>query len=231
MGAERGEWRPRLRERPPHWARRSGIGEPMGRARWLREPEPFEDRGGFEPYPGATVLEDLGDGDEAAATLRILARYTVVRVLVLSERGVLAGLKLRTERRIALEHLALLPAHDWERHALERLTVLCRETPAREIVQAALVPAECAAKRGHAMGAFALYRAAYELARDRWWWAEAATATRGLARLARVQAAPVSARLWAWRSRVLDERERELTRERERKQWEQRATRGEEEPV
>jgi hypothetical protein len=205
-------WALRLRELPPVWPRRVAEPEPAGQ-RWLRSPEPFEDRGAFEPYPGAAVLEDLSPGQDETAALRILARYTVVRVVALASTGLLAGPKLRSERRVALEHLALLPAHDWERHALERLAELCRETPAPVLASAALAAAECAAKRGHRMGAFALYRAGYEIARDRRWWADAGHAAAGIARLSALAELPYSVRLWRWRARVTERRalrEREL---------------------
>ncbi|MEX1182718.1 MAG: hypothetical protein WEF86_05750 [Gemmatimonadota bacterium] len=202
-----------LREQPPEWP----GGDPLDRSgRWRREPDAFELSMSRELYPGATVMEDLAETDEEIDCSRILARYTVLRVLVLSGAGWLTGPRLRIERRVALEHLALLPQHDWERHALERLCHLCRETPADTIVTAAAVAAEAAAKRGHVMGAFALYRAAYELARRRAWWAAGAAIARGVSRLARLEEARYSERLWARRARVLDRRvARETTRRRE----------------
>lgn len=202
------EWKSqpkRLRERPPAWPQPDEDFGPLP-ARMLRPPELFEESSAFEIYPGATVLEDLADLADDRASLRILARYTVLRLLVLSAAGWLAGAKLRQERRIALEHLALLPEHDWERLSLERLADLCRETPAESIVTAAVVAAEAAAKREHVMGAFALYRAAFELARRRAWWGEAAALARGVSRLARLNEAHWSARLWERRARVLERR-------------------------
>jgi hypothetical protein len=207
MELNESRWTDWLREQPPVWPRR--VAERTWRGqRWQREPEPFEDRGGYEMYPGATVLEDLAAEVDEGALLRILARYTVVRLLTLSVAGRLAGPKLRTERRVALEHLALLPPHDWERHALERLAHVCTEAPEPGVVAAALIAAECAAKRDQCLGAFALYRAAYELSRDNGWWDEAARAAGGIAQLAGLNEAPVSVRVWQWRSRVLEERRR-----------------------
>ena len=194
-----------MREQPPLWRRSEE--EPENRPqRWDREPEPFEDAGSVELYPGATVLEDLGSVADETATLRVLARYTVVRVLSLTVQGLLAGPKLVTERRIAAEHLALLPRHDWERHALERLLGLCRGSAAPELVHAAVVAAECAAKREQTMGAYSLYRIAYDAAIGRAWWGEAALAARGIGRLARLEEARYSARLWDGRAFVLERR-------------------------
>jgi hypothetical protein len=201
MGAHEG-WMRVLREQPPVWPQRAEEQE-WERPRWDREREPFEEGGLVEAYPGATVLDDLQDTAEEAAVLRILARYTVIRVLLLASCGRLLGPKLSAERRVAMEHLALLPPKDWERHALERLAQICTERPVQSVADAALVAAECAAKRDHVLGAFALYRAAYDLSRSRGWWQLAARAAAGMARLAQLQEARVSTRLWRWRERVL----------------------------
>jgi hypothetical protein len=198
-------WRRMLREPAPRWPHREPEPGP-GRQRWLREPEPFEDRGIYEPYPGATVIEDMAASEDGQSSLRVLARYTVIRVLILAAGGRLRGPKLRMEQRIAREHLALLPKHDWERHALDRLTGLCDDTMEPAVMDAAIVAAESAAKRGHVMGALALYRAGYELARDSAWWNEASRACAGIAGLARLSEAPRSARIWGWRRHVMDVR-------------------------
>jgi hypothetical protein len=201
----RSPWSRRLREEPPAWPWREDD-RPQAHRRWLRQPEPFEDRGAAEPYPGAMVLDDLAGDDDERTALRILARYTVVRLLLLAAGGLLPPTKLRTERRVAREHLALLPAHDWERHALERLCELARHSPPAELVDTAIVAAESAAKRGHGMGAFALYRAAYDIARDAGSWDAAARAAAGIERLAVLSEAPWSARLWRRRAAVLERR-------------------------
>jgi hypothetical protein len=230
MRIEKRAWAPWV-ARPALWPRR--VAEPTpGRERWLREPEPFEDRGAAESYPGATVLEDLAAGQDDMVVLRIVARYAVVRLVTLSAAGVLAGPKFATERRGALEHLALLPVHDWERHVLERLALLCRESPPPALAGAAATAAECAAKRGHLLGAFALYRAGYEVARDRGWWAEAALAAGGVARLAQLTEAPYSHRVWSWRCRVLEQRDRrahEQAQEREQERQRELEREGERE--
>lgn len=197
-----GRW---LRERPPLWPPRDEDFGP-GPRRWEREPEPFEDDALPELYPGSLVIEDLVVTDDEVSTLRVLARYTVLRVLLLSACGRLRGGRLRVERRVALEHLALLPAHDWERRSLERLTMLCREELDPEIIAATIVAAEAAAKRSQVMGAFALYRAAYDLSCREAWWSEAAHSASGIARLARLEEARYSVRLWERRARVLDRR-------------------------
>jgi hypothetical protein len=195
----------RLRERPPSWPRRPNDDGPDYHG-WLREPEPFEDNALAELYPGSLVMDDLVVSQDDIATMRILARYTVIRVVLLSADGSLTGTNLRVERRIALEHLGLLPRHDWERRALERLAMLCREDPAPEIVDAITIAAEAAAKRSHIRGAFALYRSGYEMSLDRTWWAEAAQSARGIAQLALLEEARRSVRLWRRRAAVLDRR-------------------------
>ena len=195
----------RLRERPPSWPRRP-EGDSSDSPRWLREPEPFEDDALPELYPGALIMDDLLVSQDDVATTRILARYTVARVLLLSLDGSLTGTRLRVERRIALEHLALLPQCDWERRALERLAMLCREAPAPAIIDAITVAAEAAAKRSQTMGAFTLYRTAYELSLSEHWWAEAAQSARGIGQLARLEEAHRCVRLWRRRAAVLDRR-------------------------
>jgi hypothetical protein len=215
MGINRGNWTRQLREHPPGWPS-SDDEFATGRQRWLREPEPFEDRGPFEPYPGATVLEDLAGSDDELSSLRILARYTAVRVLHLACSGLLQGRCLRSEVRVARQHLALLPAPDWERRVLNRLCGLATHPPAPEVVDVAIIAAESAAKRGHGMGAFALYRAGYEIARDSRWWPAAARAASGIARLAMLNEAPFSTRLWQRRAAVLERRaSREIEENRE----------------
>lgn len=204
MGNEMG--RPgRLRERRPPWPRRDGADRPE-RQRWDRDREPFETGGVPELYPGSLVMEDLVESPDELSTLRILARYTVIRVLLLSAGRIIEGTKLRVERRVALEHLGMLPAHDWERRALERLVRLCRPAPDPDIIGQALLAAEAAAKRNHPMGAFALYRAGYEISVAEAWWAAAAVAARGIARLARLEEARYSERLWEKRAGVLERR-------------------------
>jgi hypothetical protein len=213
MATERGEWG-RLREEPARWPDRGRERDEPHRQRWLREPEPYEDRALFEPYPGATVLEDLAVPAEDGVPLRVLARYTVIRILLLGMAGTMAGAALRTERRIAMRHLALLPKHDWERLTLERLTAECCDNPEPGIMATVIIAAECAAKRGQPMGAYALYRGAFELGRRNGWWDEAARCAAGIERLARLDEAHVSARVWGWRCRVLEgrgQRDRERT--------------------
>ncbi|CAN5894582.1 hypothetical protein BH23GEM9_BH23GEM9_33340 [soil metagenome] len=198
-------WTTWMREQPPVWPRRDEEKESTRQQRWQLDPELFEDRGSFELYPGATVLEDLPSAPDEAGMLRVLARYTAVRLLALTLGG-LPKQRLRTERRIALGHIALLPIQEWERHLLERLARECTHEPQRSLIGAALTAGECAAKRDHCMGAFALYRAAYEIALARDWKYEAARAAACIAQLAVLEEAPVSARIWGWRARVLDRR-------------------------
>lgn len=206
----------RLREQPPVWPRR-GNRAASGLQRWLRDPEPFEDRGIFEPYPGATVLQDLDTTQDESGSLRIVCRYTAVRVLLLGAAGRITGPDLRTECRVARGHLSLLPPHDWERRVLERLCDVCCVVPLGATVDAAIIAAEAAAKRGHRMGAFALYRAAYELACDRSGWPDAARAAAAIARISRQADAHHSTRVWRWRVGVLERRaRRDEERKRER---------------
>jgi hypothetical protein len=207
MSMQEKRWIHRLREQPPTWPRRGNRRAP-GLQRWLREPEPFEDRGAFEPYPGATVLQDLDTTRDEAGSLRILCRYTAVRVLLLATADRITGPDLRMECRVARGHLSLLPPHDWERRVLERLCEVCSVVPAGAAVEAAIIAAEAAAKRNHRMGAFALYRAAYEVARDRSGWPDAARAAAGIARLTHHAEAHHSTRVWRWRVGVLERRAR-----------------------
>lgn len=196
-----------LRERPPVWPQRGSDGDNQPR-RWSRDREPFEDGALPELYPGALVMEDLTAVGDDAATMRVLARYTVARLFMLTASAELAEPDLRTERRIALEHLGLLADYDWERRALVRLAMHCREEPGTELIEAAITAAEAAAKRSHTLGAFTLYRAAYELAIAKQWWAAAAQVAGGIAQLARLEEAHRSIRLWRRRAAVLEARAR-----------------------
>lgn len=206
-----------VREEQPFWPKRPRPAERAAPERWRRAPEPWETPYGIERYPGATVLEDWElTEDDPAGTVRVLARYAVIRVVMLTEAGLLRGVKLLTERRIATEHLALLPAQDWERMALRRVNDLCAETPPPSLPAAMLVAAEAAAKRGHVMSAFAFFRAAHHLAMVAQGWDEAARAARGIARLARLDEAPYSTRLWEWRATILERRVERERADRER---------------
>ena len=197
----------RLREQPPSWPRRNTGDDPEDPRR-QREREPFEDNVLPELYPGSLVMEDLVAADDDAATLRVLVRYTVARLLIMSLSGALTGKKLRLEKRIALEHLALLPDYDWERGALERVLSACTDVPGRGVVEVITRAAEAAAKRSRIMGAFVFYRAAWELAVKYGWWAEGAQVARGIAQLARLEEARYSVRLWRRRAAVLERRAR-----------------------
>jgi hypothetical protein len=197
----------RVRERPAPWPRRVYMtAEQHRHAPWLREREPFEDFARLEAYPGAAVINDLAEDAGKQATLRVLARYTVIRIFELCAAGRLAGPKLRTEQRVAAGHLALLPPHDWERHALERLSAACTEELTPAALDFARACAEAASKRGQQLGAFALYRATCEVAERQQWWDDAAAGAHGIMRLARSAQASRSARIWRWRTRVYEAR-------------------------
>ena len=184
--------------------------------RWRRPLERWETPYGIERYPGATVLEDWElTLDDPAGTARVLARYAVIRVVLLSKAGLLRGVKLLTERRIALEHLALLPPADRERMALRRVNDLCAEIPLPSLPGAIVIAAEAAAKRAHVMSAFAFFRTAHHLAMEAQRWGDAARAARGIAQIARMDEARYSTRRWEARATVLEARAaRELERRR-----------------
>jgi len=193
-----------LRERPPVWPQREHEPEFPQEPR-LRAREPYEPGGLAESYAGSVSIEDMASmgGEE---NIRVLVRFTISRLLAMTFSGQLTGRGLRIERRVAMEHLALLPGHDWERRLLERLVGLCRETIVPSIFGPLLLTAEAAAKRGHNYGAFDLYRAGYHLGISRGWWVEAENAATGIARLAQLDEARVSARLWNKRAFVLRRR-------------------------
>ena len=194
-----------LRERPPMWPRREGEPDPHGDGFGTRPREPYEPGGLAEFYAGSATIEDM-ESEGGEENLRVLARYTVARLLSLATSGQLTGRDLRIERRVALQHLELLPAHDWERRLLEQLVGHCRDTITPPIFGPLLLAAESAVKRGQNYGAFDLYRAGYHLGVSRGWWEEAERSATGVARLARLDEARVSARLWRRRARVLAHR-------------------------
>lgn len=195
----------RRRRKRSAQGRRGGRSRLLGRGR-SRDPEPFEDAALCEPFPGATVLADLAAPVQADATRLVLARYAVIRILLLAAAGRLRGPRLRREQRVAAAHLATLPSSDWERHTLDRLAHACGERPDSATLDLARSCADSAAQRGHPMGAFALYRAVYEVALAREWWEEAACAAGGIQRLAELEQARRAERVWRWRTRVLQTR-------------------------
>lgn len=192
---------PHVREQAPHWPRRADEPEDQpSRQRWRREPEPFEEGGLVELFAGAAVLQDAADG---ADNLRILVRFVVARLLGLAASGRIGAAELRIERRLALDHLRLLPRHDWERRLLEQLVAYCRQNIGHGVMGILLVAAEASAKRGHSYGAFDLYRSGFDLSRARGWWEDAQRCADGIARLAVLEEAHRSATLWRRRARVM----------------------------
>lgn len=150
-----------------------------------------------EPYPGALVLWDLDDaGDEDAAV--ILARFAVARwIMVAAHRG--RG-RLRRERHAVHGYLRQVPVP--ARGPLLRL--LRKRAPApRSFYRALRATGMQAAEYRHAGGAYTFLRLAYEIAIGAAQRRPAARIAAHLARLAAVDDAPYSARVWTERVRVL----------------------------
>lgn len=186
---------------PPLWPRERRWGEPRRRwdarpERWLQETESFE---------GATVLDDLEPlhrSDVSGATA-IVARYAALRLVIRALDSVDPALLIE-ERIAAAEYLGGSEAFGLaERAALATMIALAGRFPRRELASALLHAGEAASLRGHGAGAFALARAAYRLALDRGWTAEAARAAGQVEALARAGGGRRSERLWRRRAAVL----------------------------
>lgn len=166
---------------------------PMRRSLWERV---------VEPYAASMVLEDLvGSVSDPAGSVRILARFAVVRTVLLVQAGDLEGTPLRVEAAIARRHLRRLPATDRERRTLHRL-LRTGTTPGAtlRLVHCAYRAAGHAAAAGHHAAAFRLHSFSYMLALAGNRRGDAARAARSIARAADRGGAPRSARLWRARA-------------------------------
>jgi hypothetical protein len=149
-----------------------------------------------ERFPAELVLRDLAEPGDAEATERILARYLVLRLTL----GDPAAGDARTEREVAREYVAVLPANA-ERRALTRLLGLPDGAGPLSRAVAYRAAGDAAAEQGHRGGAFLLYREAFRVARGGREWREGSGAARSIARLARSIGAERVARLWSARAR------------------------------
>ncbi len=179
--------------RPPERRRGEEPERPPRRRRRPRELWETE----TEPFPGALALWDLEDApaDDAAT---VLARFSVLRCLA----AVTAGRRAagRHARRAAKGYLDVTP--EAAARPLRRLLGRRRAAPAplyRALVDAGLQAAE----RGHAGGAYALLRWAYEVAMVAGKSRPAARVAACMTRLAAEDDAPYSARRWTVRVHAL----------------------------
>jgi len=168
-----------------------------------RIPERWESRD--ELFEGATVLEDLVTaGGSTAESAAILARYVVLRLALRAVRGRSRGATYVQERGAAVTYLASYRPSDLREHlALASIVRLSGEEPDRALASALIEAGGHAARLGHSAGAFALCRAAYELALEHGWWLESARAAASVARQAAAGGGRHSTRLWRRRARVL----------------------------
>lgn len=157
-----------------------------------------------EPFPAATVLEDLcrdSVGETAAeGTARVIARYVALK-------AVLAGSDARAanERHAALGYLQQLADGDAERWALSAALRAQADRDAVRLVARLADAAGLAAERGHGRGAFALAWTGHLSAapRDP---AGAARCAGRLARLARGAGDEAAVAIWRRREAALRER-------------------------
>lgn len=175
-GARQGE------EPEPSWRRR--------RPRDIWETE-------VEPFPGALALWDLEDAP-ADDALTVVARHAVLRCLAETARGHRGG--ARRSGRAARHYLAASP--DGDAVPLRRLLRM-RAAPAPVLFHALLAAGMAARRARHDGGCYTLLRWAYELARLEHRPRAAARVAARLAGLAFAADAPMAARRWSARVRVL----------------------------
>lgn len=207
MKREMGEYSAPWTRRAPAWPTDEGVREAP--KRWVRDPDPWE-RDHQSPDDTA-VLEDLiltlGNLPGAAG---VLARYAALRLTLRAAAGLDRGPVLEEARLDAARYIALPgAAGEVERRALGTAIRLAGRHPPPEIADALVDAATAAARRGHDAGARALGRAAYGLALERDWPAQAARAAHAMADMAREDGSPRAHRRWRRRAAVLECRARD----------------------
>ncbi|MBX6365614.1 MAG: hypothetical protein IRZ00_17230 [Gemmatimonadetes bacterium] len=189
----------------PRWRFEEDAEERERPARRLRELEPWEDDN--EMLDGADALEDLVQpGAGTAEAARMVARFATVRFALGATSGCIPEWLLDHERRAAAEYVLYPSATSREAAALAAVVRLAAPDPPREIAAHLCDAADAAAERTHEGGARSLYRAAYIIAVERGWSAEAARAAGGMERLAQLGGGRWSQRLWRRRGLVLRRR-------------------------
>lgn len=176
------------------------------RRRWQRPAEYWERQA--ERFSGETVLHDclgLADDERVSARL-ILIRFLAAQYVVNLLRGDWPSHLLRMERSEALNVLGTGTLLDRELRTLRKAVELNdRRFTERGVLELAAA-GELAHARGHASGALALLRVAWEVSLRRGWHALGARAARGIERLARDGGGVRSPRRWARRAAVLERR-------------------------
>lgn len=150
-----------------------------------------------EPYPAATVLDDLEMcGSDVAGCTRVLARFATLRCALLAASG-LGGRALELERSAAVDYIEALPP-GVEAVAFAEVLSAAVPEPGRELVRALRAAAAVAAPHTH--GAFALLRAAWAVALARRWDPLVAAAAGDIAALAHAADCPDQAIAWERRA-------------------------------
>jgi len=150
-----------------------------------------------EPYPAATVLDDLElCGHDVAGCTRVLARFAALRCALLAAGG-LGGRALEHERSAAVDYIEALPPGA-EAVALAELLIAAVPEPGHGLVRALRAAAAVAAPHTH--GAFALLRAAWAIALGRHWDPLVTAAAGDIAALAHAAGYPGDAVAWERRA-------------------------------
>lgn len=151
-----------------------------------------------EVFPAEGVLRDLCAAAAEGETRRIVARYCVIRFVLLRETGEAPEL-VRHARTAALEHLRQVE-DGLEVEEMRRLAE-CPE-PAESVTAGLAAVAARAESAGHVNGAFAAWRAAYAVARRREP-GHAAELAGSIALFLRRRGGAGQARAWEARARML----------------------------
>jgi len=156
-----------------------------------------------ELFAGETALGDLGPHIDPVDANLILARYFTVRAVLRAAEAAPDAL-LDVELDTARDHLSSVPRHRTERRWLMAvLASIATGSGASAATVSRLAAAAAAASRGaHRHGAFALWKAGWDVATRSRWHVQAGRIAGAIAGAAGQAGARRSSRLWARRARV-----------------------------
>lgn len=186
------------------WPAWTGPG--AGRPKRARLPELWESGPESEDSAGQRVLADLSADGTTSDALVILARYLVLRIALVTGGRVADHLNIAAERTAARDYLGALDPAAAEYRWLGGILDATRLKPGKALLSRLNAAAACAARAGHAHGAFGLYSASYEIAVRHGWHSDAARAARAIAATASRAGGLRSRSLWSRRARVHEAR-------------------------
>lgn len=163
--------------------------------RGVRDPRAHYGPGAIEPerFPAELALRDLRGAEDPDATVRILARYAVLRAWLLATAADTPPELLDHARITAAAHLAAAP-DEWREGTL--LHALLQPDQAERASELLLEAAEAAEAAGHVDSALAARTAAWTAAIRRLWLDRAAELATGIAGFLRRCGGRLEAESW-----------------------------------